>query len=408
MSEIHVLLRHPLEETAARLLAFLVARRREGNLAPPSVAESAEELAIPPPAARAAGEELNERRLVVLAEPGIFALLRWPRLTHLQGRGLRMALAEQLEAVGAPVPAELAEAWSQAEENQQWPPPANPATGPAETVWLALRAAHHAALEQSLAACRQATAATIEAGVVPLLARLAGWLERLMVALGMDSAPALRYELPDSANPRARELFQQGWQAELTRNRHRAQLAYVAALRADPGYHRARLRYAEVTFRLGQQEAAVAELARLVEAHERLGAAHLLCAQLRLEMAGADAAEEVERHLQAALADARADHAQARLLLSRLRLAQGRPAEALSQARQAVALEPSRAESYHTLGGALVETGDLEPAAWSYAAAVLADPDYAPAAEALFHLRQLAAVAPLVPHARQLKDESWQ
>jgi tetratricopeptide (TPR) repeat protein len=413
MPEIHVLIRRPLSEGAQRVLGYLLARRRQGRLVPPIIRDAAEELETLAPAVRQAAEELHERRLAVLDEAGILAPIRWPLLTAIKGRGWSMSLAEQLAEVGAEVPGEIEAAWGEAEKTGEWPAAEATGDAPADQAWLALRAAQHGDATLALEACRRCAEATIATGVVLLMARLAGWMDRILTATGSPQAPAVRFELPMSDNERAQQAFVAGWQAELIRNRERAQAAYVEALRADPGFDRARLRYAQVTFDLGGADVALAELLRLTQARPRLGAAHLLRAELILELveAGADLQrwnEQVELHIAAALGDANADHGRAWALRSRKLMAEGKGEEAAEAARRAIALQPGCAEYYHLLGSALAPAGDLVAAAWAEAAGVLADHEFTAAAQALFTLRQLPQVASAVPHGRQLIDETWQ
>ncbi|MGD9520296.1 MAG: tetratricopeptide repeat protein [Armatimonadota bacterium] len=413
MGEIHALVRRPLSEEADQLLRYLVRRRREGNLQPALVRDVAEAMDVLVPVVRTAGEELHERRLIVLAAPGIIAPLCWPKLTAIAGRGVRMDLAEQLAAVGIEVPSTLLERWAEAETKSDWPPPQAGGDGADDQVWFALCAAAHGALGEALEACRRATASTIAAGVIPLLARFAGWLDRMLVALRAPESTALRCEPPDSENEAARQAFYEAWHEEMIRNRKSAQLAYIRALRADPGYDRARLRYAQTVFDLGEPAQALAELARLTQARPRLGAAHLLRAEMLIKLAEDGHAPEgwlqqAETHLAAAMQDPDCDHGRAWTLRARMLMTQGQTAECAKAARKAIALEPGRPEGYHLLALALTADGLLIEAAWAEAAAVLADHEYIAAAEMLFNLRQAPQVASAVPHARQLIDEMWQ
>ncbi len=413
MGGIHPLIRRPLSEEATQLLDYLLRRRREGDLQPPLVRDAAGELDTLVPVVRTAAEELHERRLAVLLQPGIVAPVAWPRLTAVSGRGVHLHLTDQLTEVGAAPPEALAEAWTDGEGEGDWPAPEPTGDSPADEVWLALRAAHHGDLAGALEACRRATAATLRAGVIPLLARLAGWLDRLLTAARAPESPALRYEPPGTENATAGQYFQEGWEAEIIRSRERAQAAYIEALRTDPGFDGARLRYAQVTFDLGEPNRALAELARLTQARPRLGAAHLLRAAMLLDLAEEGAPpegwdEQAAAHIRAALADERADASLAHALEARRLSVRGEAEAAAKAARGAIARQPGQAGHYHLLGLALAPTADLVAAAWAEAAAVLADHDFIPAAETLFSLRQSPQVAGAVPHARQLIDETWQ
>lgn len=413
MAGIHPLIRRPLSEEATQLLGYLLRRRREGHLQPPLVRDAADELDVLVPAVRTGAEELHERRLAVLSQPGVIAPVAWPKLTAVSGRGVHLHLTDQLTEVGALPPEGVAEAWTEAEETHGWPAPEPTGDSPGDEVWLALRAAHHGDPAGALEACRRATAATLRRGVVPLLARMAGWLDRLLTAAGAPESPALRYELPGSENATAAQYFREGWAAEIIRSRERAQTAYIQALRADPGFDSARLRYAQVTFDLGEPDRALAELARLTQARPRLGAAHLLRAEMLVELAEQGGPPEgwdgqAAAHIRAALADEGADASRAHALEARRLLVKGEAEAAAKAARGAIARQPGRAENYHLLGLALAPAADLVAAAWAEAAAVLADHEFTPAAETLFGLRQSPDVAAAVPHARQLIDETWQ
>ncbi|MBC7289358.1 MAG: hypothetical protein H5T86_15220 [Armatimonadetes bacterium] len=364
------------------------------------------------PAVRAAADELHERRLAVVEGPGIVAPVRWPRLASLGGK-LRMNLADQLAAAGADVDEGLAGAWAEADDKGA-PPEAEPSVGgPVREVFLAIGAAHRGDLPASMEHCRHATAGTIVQGVVPMLARMAGWLERMMTALKTPQARAVRYSLPPSQNQQAQALFTQGWQAEIVRSRERARAAYVAALHADPGFDQARLRYAAVLFAIGETDAALSELGRLATARPRLWHAHLMRAEMLLRAAAQGAAPEgwdaeAQRHLDVVASLTGADLAWADTLRAQLSLMRGDVDSAVAVARRAIALEPSLARAYHCLGQGLVAGGELLAGAWAEAAALLADYEFVEAAEALFALRQSPQVASQVPHARQLIDESWQ
>jgi len=406
-------IRRPLNDEARALLEWLVERRRGGNLAPPTVQEATEELGWVTAGTRKAAQELHERRLVVVSEPGVLASLRWPWLTEIAGKRVFMTLADQLAAVEAAPPPDMAETWAEAEQTADIPPPEKTGDTAADEAWLMIRAAHHGQLAMALSAARRATAATIAKGIVPLLARAAGWIARLLTALGDPASPAIRYELPMTQNEKAALAYEAGWRAELVRNREQARAAYDEALRIEPGFHRAALRKAWATFAGGSPEDALADLASLIAQNPTLSAARLLRAEILVELAAdgrapTDWEETAKADITSTKHDPRGDRALASLLAARLLLLKGDVPRAVAAARQAVALEPSRPENYHALGLALTQAEQWLWAAWAEAAAVLADHEFLEAGEALFNLRRIPEVAENLPQTKNLIDESWQ
>ncbi|MCX7600143.1 MAG: hypothetical protein N2512_14945, partial [Armatimonadetes bacterium] len=360
MPEPHLLVRRPVSDEARTLLEWLVKRRRDGLLVPPAVQDATDELGWVAAGTRRAAQEMHDRRLLVLAGAGTLAELRWPRLTDVAGKRVFMTLADQLAAVGAAVSPDMAEAWTEAEETGEVPPPEKTGDTAADHVWLVVRAAYHGGLAEALSAARRATAATIAAGVVPLLARAAGWIARVLTVLGDPASPALRYELPMTDNEQAALAYEAGWRAELVRNRDQARAAYDEALRLDPGFLRAAMRKAWTTFAAGWPDAALADLDPLIARNPTLSAARLLRAEILIHLAAmgqapADWVETAKADIASTKEDPRGDRGLASLLASRLLLERGDVPRAINAARQAVALEPSRPENYHALGLALTQ-----------------------------------------------------
>lgn len=413
MPEPDALIRRPINDEARTLLEWLVERRRNANLTPPTVQEATDELGWVAAGTRRAAQELHDRRLAVVAEPGVLASLCWPRLTDIAGKRVFMALADQLAAVRAAPSPDLAAAWTEAEQTGEMPPPEKADSTAADEAWLMVRAAYHGRLAEALSAARRATAATIATGVVPLLARAAGWIARVLTALGDAASPAIRYELPMTDNERAALAYEAGWRAELVRNRDQARAAYEQALRLDPGFHRAALRKAWAAFAGGSPYAALAELSSLIAQTPTVSAARLLRAEILIHLAAAGEApadweEKAKTDILSTKEDPRGDRSLASLLASRLLLVKGDVPRAINAARQAVALEPSRPENYHALGLALTQAEEWLWAAWAEVAALLADHEFMEAGEALFNLRRIPEVAAQLPQTKNLIDETWQ
>lgn len=416
MKDLHPFLRRPLSAEAQATLAYLIRLRRGGELAPPTIRELARETSMLEATVRTAAEELHERRLVVVAVPGTVAPICWPRLASIKGRRFAMRLADQLQTAGVTVPAQVADRWEEAEELGDWEGMEDRfggAEGPLGQMGRALVLAHKGELGESLELCRRVAAATVETALVPLLARMSGWLDRMLTAAGDPAAPAVAHALPSSENEEAERFFHQAWHAEVLRNREAAASGYVKALRADPGYDRARIRYARVLYEMGHTEQSLSELKRLATARPGLAAAHLVRAELMIELAQAGSpppswAEETAEHLRMAEQCRNANMGAVHCLRARLRLLTGDPAGAAEAARAAIAAQPGDAEGYHVLGNALAADGEITPAAWAQASALLCDHEHSQAAQALFALRQVPGLAAEVPHARQLIDETWQ
>lgn len=413
MPEPHILVRRPVSDEARSLLEWLVQRRQDAVLAPPSIQEATEEIGWVAAGTRRAAQELHDRRLVVVADASMLASLQWPRLTDVAGKRLFMTLADQLAAVDAAPHPDLAAAWSEAEQTGDVPPPEKAGDTAADACWLMVRAAYHGRLAEALSAARRATAATIAAGVVPLLARAAGWIARVLTALGDPASPAIRYELPMTDNERAALAYEAGWRAELVRNRDQARAAYDEALRLDPGFDRAALRKAWVAFADGLPDAALAALSPLIARSPTLSAARLLRAEILIHLATTGEAptdweQTAKADITSTKEDPRGDRSLASLLASRLLLAKGDVPRAINAARQAVAIEPSRPENYHALGLALTQAEEWLWAAWAEAAALLADHEFMEAGEALFSLRRIPQVADQLPQTKSLIEESWQ
>ena len=411
MIEIPRLITDPLTEHARAVLEVILKRRQRGEIEPPSVTRLAEETEMPAPVVRAAVDELHERRLVVVDEEGTLAPARWPRLVSLTGR-LRLNLAEELVAAGIPIDETTAREWEAADDEAR-PPEAEPPEGsPAHHTFQAIVAAHGGRMAEALEQCRHVAAAVASVRVVPMLARLSGWLDRVMLAAGMPEARFFRLMRRQRAEELSETLFRQGWQAEVVRNYDRAERAYVEALRQAPGFDAARIRYAAVLAKSGRLAQAEREMARLVRARPSLAAAHLMRAELLLRLAHQGEgptrlSHEVRQHAEAAI-EAGGDMAWADLLVARALIAEGEPQQAVAHAKRATALAPELGEAYHWLGQALTAMGELLEAAWAEAAALLADHQMAVAAEALFNLRQAPSVAAQVPHARLFIDAAWQ
>jgi tetratricopeptide (TPR) repeat protein len=340
--------------------------------------------------------------------------MRWPLIAAIHGKQVRMSLAQQLRDAGLDVSEEQANGWADADgalSETDAPPKSDTA---ADVIFPMVTSAHSGHMAHALATARKATAATIPTAVVPLLARAAGWFARVLTALGDPAAPSLRHELPMSTDLAASEAFAEGWHAELVRHRELAMASYVRALRTDPGFHRARLRYAWVLFTEDRADAALSELSRLLESTPALSPARLMRATINVELGakGAIAAaalpSRVAPDLDAVDQDTAADRAVSRLLRSRASLIAGQVPTAIKTARHSIALEPSRPEPYHALGLALTEAREFEAAAWAHSAALMAHHDFLVAGEAMFNLRQIPKLESAVPHARALIDQTWQ
>ncbi len=422
------LVRNPLDPDAQFLIAGLVERRRE-KPGPATVSEIQEEHSHMAGVAEAAGRELESRRLIVVQGRGLLALLRFPQIGRVQARGLDLSLAAELAQAGGD-PSGLDEALSELDAAEVDGISDHVATAIEKLDNLAqgdaalaagaraAASAHRGEFADALQAARQAAAALSEAGAIsPMLARLAAWASRVLLAIGNSACPELAYALPHSENDAARQLFEQGLAAELSRNRHRARELYVQALREDPGYHLARCRYAEVLHDMGETEAAVAEMQRLAEAVPTLAHAHLLTAFLLIDAAAEgreisgwpDVAQAaLQRARQLAAQGRKVDVGWLELLQARLELLVGDAPAAEEAARRAIAAEPSRADAYAALAEALAQQGKLAEAAEAAIAALLADHEHQAAANLLFHLRQSPALTSSIPHPHAVIDQTWQ
>lgn len=414
MDEIDPVLRQPLDEDTIAMLGHLLQRRRDGNTAAPTIQELNDELGLVIATTRTAASELNERRLAVQEGTGLFATVQWPALASIQGKQVRMSLAQQLEDAGVEVTDAQQDSWAEADSQAAEISAPPEASSPADHVFPMIAAARSGLMARALAEARKVTAATITTAVVPLVARAAGWFARVLTAMGDEHSPATRHELPASGVPAAQAAYEDGFAAELSRHRDLAMQSYVKALTADPGFHRARLRYAWTMFVTDQADQALDELGRLIDSFPDLSAARLMRAAMVVELAARGdgdlvaVADKAAADLDPVDQDAHADRAWSRLLRSRALLMNGKVPVAIRAAQHAVALEPSRAEAYHALGLALTAGEDYLQAAWAQAAALLADHEFLTAGEELFNLRQIAQVQQAVPHARALIDHTWQ
>ena len=275
MGELDPLLRRPLTEDAAILMAHLLQRRRDGNVALPTVQEVNDALGFIVATTRSCTAELNDRRLVIEDGHGLFATLKWPALASVQGKQIRMSLAQQLGAAGVEATEAQADSWADADtpSREIFAPPE--AGNAADAIFPMIQSARMGHLAHALAGARKVTAASIPTAVVPLLARAAGWFGRVLTATGDERSPALRHQPPMSEVPAAAEAHAEGYAAELAHNRELAMRAYVAALRADPAFLRARLRYVWSMFASDRADAALDELTRLIDAQPSLSAARL-------------------------------------------------------------------------------------------------------------------------------------